>query len=157
MTIGKWRCVAIVVGLTALLAACAPSPPRVTRVPMYPLELGPIFLTLKNVDHEVAIKEALTASGIPLAEGPDDVMYTLRVHFGASKGSSPECGKLRNVKYLLDFAPDPHQMPLKRSQLKAMRISARGYDGDCHPNVFDDMAVLLRENMLPRSRKALSD
>lgn len=147
----KRICFAMLLALGVALSACAPSSARITRVPTYPLELGPVFVSLKSQDHDEAVRSALVRAGIPIAEGPNDVQYTLRVHVGTPQWTSRDCGALRNAKYLVDFAVDPQQSPVKRSQLKAIRISAKGYDGDCHPNVFDDMSELLRESMMDSS------
>jgi len=143
--------------------ACGTVPPQVASPPPYPLALGAVHVTVNRSEHQAAVVAGLRKAGIPFAESSQDLHYMLQVAVGSSKGQSGDCGKLRNVRYTLNYAILP-QARVQRTEVRApigttwvaetvgmggraIVMKARGPDGDCPSNVFNLMGAALRRQM----------
>jgi hypothetical protein len=151
-----------VVAIAATVLACRANPPQVTRPPPYPLALGGVYVTVNRGEYQAAAVEGLRSAGVPIAEGPKDLQYMLTVDIGSAQGASQSCGTLRNVRYTLNYAVVP-QARVQRTEVespigswagqsagvggRAIQMRARGYDGTCPSNVFNQMGAALRQQM----------
>jgi hypothetical protein len=116
------------------------------------LKLAPVYVSANRPEFVDSVSESLARAGVPLANGADDVAYMLQAQIGKGQGSLERCGYLRNITYTVDYAVDPSGVLLssgRRSKrgAKAARFKAKGYVGDCVPNVFDEMAAVLLDLM----------
>lgn len=159
---GEMRSIICLASVGAVLTACV-SAPVVTSPPPFPLALGGVYVTVREVEHQAAITDGLRNAGIPIAQGARDLSYMLKVDIGDIQNFSESCGYLRNVRYTLSYAVIPYaranrtevEGPYGRSWTgqnvsiggQAIEMVAKGYDGDCHPNVFDEMGTVLRQQM----------
>jgi hypothetical protein len=136
-----------------LASACTEVAPRVTRAPSYPLDLAPVYVTAAPPEYKEAVLSALERADIPVTTGRDDVGFMLRARIGNGQGFGGDCGRLHNVRWLVDYALDPRgrTASINRQTVRgprALRIKAKGHVGDCSPNVFDEMATLLSSHMI---------
>lgn len=138
------------VSLGAMLIACTTVPPAVSSPPPFPLALGGVHVTVNRVEHQAAVIEGLRRAGIPVAEDARDLSYVLRADVGKAQAVSERCGHLRNLRYTLNYAILPNARTTGQHVTvggQAIQMLAKGYDGDCHPNGFDEMGTALRKQM----------
>ena len=138
----------------------------VTQTPPFPLPYGPVKPIVSSEEHHAGVVAGLERARIPVAAGPGDVRYMLKVEVGKAQTPGESCGRLRNVRYILHYAavepttavPDPGTAaPLRRGDdthvyvgARALEIVGKGRDGSCEDGIFTSMALALRQQMKGR-------
>lgn len=112
--------------LGLLAVSCGPKAARIEFERPLPSREARVFLVAPAQKERIA--RSLREAGFELAPDILDVPYLLRVTVGVRQDLKP-CGELTNVKY-----------SLRHQSLDVVEISAKGWTGDCEPNVFDEMS-----------------
>jgi hypothetical protein len=116
--------------LSLSLVVCATDvPPTVTHSPVGELIDEPeVFLVASRQRERIAA--ALTEAGFKVSNSAS-APYALEVGVGSNRARRG-CGTKNNVSYTLNT-----------NNLSVLQIKARGYTGNCEPNVFDEMSATM--------------
>jgi len=157
------RAVILTTLLGASLVACTTKSPVLVDAPPFPLAVGPVHADLDDDEHRAGVERGLERAGIPIARSAADLAYMLEVEVGGAQTPDQGCGNLRNVRYKLFYAvvterrsgsPQSENTPRPTTAGpniavggQAVELVAKGYDGNCTGNVFDEMGAALRRQM----------
>jgi hypothetical protein len=87
------------------------------------------------------VEASLRTAGFRLADGVDDTPFLLRVTIGGTRRVAP-CGTSHSVRY-----------SLRRDKRTVAEVNRRGWTGDCRPNVLDEAAAQLLEELRHGARE----
>lgn len=155
--------IAAALAVSTLLGCSGPKAPRITRAPAYPILLKAVHVVVNRPEFTEPAIEGLTKAGVPIAANQDDLFYMLRVDVGKPHWSL-NCGTNRNVRYRLTYAIPPqtrvdrqlntwYKSEHKFQGERAIQMGGKGPTGDCAENIFEQMGVALRAQMMEPSEK----
>ena len=142
----RWNLV--VAALAVLTASCSTVQPFVSSPPTAPLKPNPTIFVAAQRD-AARITESLERLGIEVVdEGKPDYLLRAKVGKGKKLAKDKDCGPFRSVSYeLFDaYIRDDRYLSwdsISRGDRRVLAIKARGWTGNCSPNVWDDMSRTL--------------
>jgi hypothetical protein len=134
--------------LAILVTSCAAVEPFVSSPPTAPIKPDPRIFVIAQRDRG-RITESLERLDIEVVkEVQPDYLLRAKVGKGKKLANEKDCGSFQSVSYELFEAyvrdsRDQSWDAISRGDRRVLAIKARGWTGNCSPNVWDDMSRVL--------------
>ncbi len=121
--------------LPVILLGCAPSAPQMHVYDQLPLGADPDIYVTAALQKDTIVT-SLRNAGFHVVDRIDYGSYLLRATVGIDQGEQP-CGTLNNVRY-----------ELRSGGKTLVEVKAKGWTGNCQPNVFDAVSREMRQGVI---------